>query len=961
MWDQSAFDTFRSETRFFSRLTALATWRSEYLFRTRLIRSLERGKPGTKSGHIGSPIRSSQSGKKLSAVLTYNSKLPWMVTNIHAVFSNGKKPPRALQGASDLGACTLSDPTTGKIEKWGFDDDATFAQLDEVFPNLVPYGLGEGPASCPNVMDVSQPYGYIAGEGFPGGRAFFRSANEMRGRYLNADAGVADTYPDIPKIPEMAEGISSVWMARSSAVPATTQGLIGMLTGSTVGVVTAYALGWDLNGHRYANGDITARWVLSPGVPIISLKVDENYGVKRKATERVWAVALNALGEVYYLTAVPHNTHGRTTAGDAVRQAWLTGRSVYWHLIEATRRTARPDELDRNTIRGAYTPHSPADSMRLTKDQMAAEAREIEKYLLYKPSHFRKACEGWDMQRRIEIDFANDDSRGTGEGIFVIDCGLAEGRAPLVRRFTRTKATTSGKTTGASSEETTPLPSLFGTICTGESLTHLPLESQSPPSPPSTPIPERLAPSAFQHDWHEQELDLKASGNATISASAIDNSSPAVLTLSEDPLYVSGEVAEQTTSHGKSHGSEIPGRRARYLSVGTRSGAVLIWNARETPRAVEMQPVRVIQTESPEISCLGVTSLYLVHGGSDGLVQAWDPLGSTLDPIRTLNARSNGRVPRHMITMNPALAHGNYSAAGAIFLDPNPTVLRGIVSFGAFMRYWAYSSAGHPSGRKRRVRHSDIHGRMASRRQGEASSRYIAAEEAELQRENEQKAREQARLRNRFGVGALGDLTEEEALTYAQMVSEEAYFVEEQRRASDSAADASLDTASSWSEATTDTITPEPSVVDSAQSVVGPNAEEDDYEQQIQQAIRLSLMEGVNDMGQSPHGNSSGDYEFSVKFKSKGDRKGSKSSRSGPTPSSPSAANTPVTVAEAGPSTQAVFQDEDLAFALSLSLQDQEQGQAFQSTGSANVPPEEFPPLDDDGKSRAKGKGVTRW
>lgn len=904
-------------------------------------------------------MRNSQSGKKLSAVLTYNSKLPWIVTNIHAVFNNGKKPPRAVQGASDLGACTLSDPTTGKIEKWGFDDDGTFAQLDEVFPNLVPYGLGEGPASCPNVMDVSQPYGFIAGEGFPGGRAFFRLANEMRGRYLNADAGVVDTYPDIPKIPEMSEGISSVWMAKSSAVPSTTQAAIGMLTGSTLGVVTAYALGWDLGGHRHSNGDITARWVLSPGVPIISLKVDENYGVKRKSTERVWAVALNALGEVYYLTAVPQSTHDRSKSDDAVRQAWMTGRSVYWHLIEGTRRTARPDDLDRNTLRGAYTPRSPADSMKLTKEQMAAEAREIEKFLLYKPSHFRKACEGWDMQRRLEVDFANDDGKGSGEGIFVVDCGLAEGH-PSVRRFMRTKATSSGTVTGVLSGGTTPSTSIFGSSVEGELLVTASLESQSPLSPPSTPIPERLVPSMLQHDWHEQRLHLKGHATATISASALDNSTQAIVTLSEDSLHVAGEVVDQANSHGKTQGTEIPGRRARFLTVGTRSGAVLVWNARDAMKTAEIQPVRVIQTESPEISCLGVTSLYLVHGGSDGLVQAWDPLGSTLDPIRTLNARSNGRVPRHMLTMNPALAHGNYSAAGAIFLDPDPTVLRGVVSFGAFMRYWTYSSAGHPTGRKRRVRHSDIHGRLASRRQGDTSSRYIAAEEAELRRENEQKAREQARLRNRFGVGALGDLTEEEALRYAQMVSEEAFLVEEQRRASDSAADASLDTASSWSEATTDTITPEPSVAESAQSV-GITEEEDEYEQQIQQAIRLSLMEGVNDLGQSPRGNSSGEYEFSVKFKAKGGRKGSKGSRSGPTSGSPSAAHTPIISAHAGPSAQAVSQDEDLALALSLSLQDQEDAARSRGAGSADVQSEDFPPLDNKGKSQAKGKGVTRW
>lgn len=963
VWGHPESDIIRSETRFFSRLTPLASWRSEYLFRTRLIRSLERGKPGTASGHIGSSVRTSQSGKKASAVLTYNSKLPWVVTNIHAVFNNGKKPPRAVQGASDLGACTLSDPTSGKIEKWGFDDDATFAQLDEVFPNLVPYGRGEGPASCPNVMDVSQPYGFIAGEGFPGGRAFFRGTTEMRGRYLSADAGVVDTYPDVPRIPEMSEGICSVWMAKSSAVPAATAAVVGMLTGSTLGIVTAYSLGWDPSGHRYSNGDITARWVISPGVPIVCLKVDENYGVKRKSKGRVWAVALNALGEVYYLTEAPVNTQERAKGDDAVRHAWLTGRSVYWHLVEPTRRTAQPDELDKNTTRGAYSPRSPTNSMKLTKDQMAAEAREIEKFLRYKPSHFRKVCQGWDMQRRLEVDFANEDDNGAGESIFVVDCGLVDDRPPSVRRYMRTKAT--GMYTSTSSGRATPTPpSIFGPVATGESMAAESPEPQSPFSPPSTPMPDGSASPTPQHDWHDHVLHLKGFAGTTISASAIDNSSHAVLTLSEDPLHVAGEVANAPTSHGKERGAaEIPGRRARFLAIGSKSGAVLVWNAREVVKAAELQPVRVIQTESPEISCLGITSLYLVHGGSDGLVQAWDPLGSALDPIRTLNSRSNGRVPRHMLTMNPALAHGNYSAAGAIFLDADPTVLRGVVSFGAFMRYWSYSSTGHPTGRKRRVRHSDMHGRIASRRQGGTSSRYIAAEEAELRRENEQKAREQTRLRNRFGVGTLGDLTEEEAIRYAQMISEEAFLLE-QRRASDSAADASLDTASSWSETTTDTVTPEPSVAEPAQSISGATEDEDEYEQQIQQAIRLSLLEGVNDLGQSPRGHSSGDYEFPVRIKPQG-RKGSKSSRSGSGPHSPSNnAHTPIMGSQAGPSTHATSQDEDLALALSLSLQDQESASPSSAGRGNNIEADDFPPLassDDASQSRAKGKGVSRW
>lgn len=954
---ESSFDVVRFETRYFPRLTSLATWRSEYLLRTRHLRSVARGKPGTPPGGTTSG-RIGRSGKKSSAVLTYNSKLPWQITNIHAVFKNGKKPPRVLQGAGDLGAATISDPTTGKIEKWGLEDLFTTPQLDEVAPNLVPYGLGDGPAGGPNVMDVSYTYGMVSGEGFPGGRPFFRGVNEMRGRYIGAEISAVDAHLDIPKIPEMMDAICSVWIAKSSTITATTQSMCGILTGSALGIITAYSLGWDTTGPRYANGDVTARWAVSPGVPIISLKVDDGFNQKRKSSSRVWAVALNALGEVYYLCDVPVGKPVRASEEDKTRNAWYAGRTVYWHLLEATRRVAREDELDKNATRGAYSPRSPSNNMHLSKDQLVAEAREIEKFMRYRPSHFRKVCDGWDMQRKLEVDFASDDGKGAGENIFVVDCGVTENHPAGIHRYSRALIPVQV----SASESATPLASvstsLFGSIG-GFAHRISPIsESQAPLSPPPTPKSPPV-PSTVIHDWSELSLDLKGYRHDIISSTALDNSLPSLFTLGEDPLHTANE-ASSTTSPWADHGArEIPGRRTRFIVVGTNSGAVLVWNARDDDRTREMQPLRIFQTESPEVSAVAASGLYLVHGGSDGLVQAWDPLSSTVEPIRTINARSNGRVPRHMVVMNPALQENTYAAVRAIYLDPDPTTLQGVVSFGAFLRYWSYGSNGHAAVRKRRVRHSDIDTRLASRRQGGAVSDYIASEEAEMHRENEQRAREYSRRLKRFG--ALGDLTEEEAILYAQMVSEEAFHAEEQRRASDSAADASLDTASSLSENTVETLTPDPSIVGPSSS--GANAPaEDEYEQQIQQAIRLSLMEGVNnDVAQSPiessRGNSSGDFDFpvNVSYKLKSGKKG-KTSES----SSPSASHTPI----GGPSWRTTTEDEDLALALSLSMQDQ---------GGYSPPPsshadtglgirhDEFPSLPGDGVGKAKGKGVQRW
>ncbi|CAM1511230.1 Fc.00g087430.m01.CDS01 [Cosmosporella sp. VM-42] len=953
LWTDDMSDIIRSETRYFARLTALATWRSEYLFRTRLIRSLARGKPGTSSGGIGSSIRTSQSGKKISAVLTYNSKLPWIVSNIHAVFSNGKKSPRAIHGQADFGLATMSDPTSGKMEKWNVGGPWSFLQLDEVVPGLQPYGLGEGPAASPNVMDVSSTYGYFAGEGFPGGRPFFRNIQETQGRYIGGESGVVDTYPDIPKIPEMSEGICSVWLAKSSAVPLNTSSMVGMLTGSTLGVVTAYAIASDSSGPRYRNGEITTRWILSPGVPIISLKVDDNYSLKRKSSARVWAVALNALGEVYYLTETPENAEGRTKTDDITKNAWLSGRSAYWRLVDSTRRISRPDDLDKNAVRGAYSPRSPCNSMNLSKEQLAAEAREIEKFLRHKPAHFRKVCEGWDMQRRLEVDFASDDGQGAGESIFVIDRGVAEDRPACVQRYSRSLVTQQVHVATAP-EPARPQPrlSLFGSgepkpIVEDDKTP----DTQTPLSPPSTPMPPDSTTAL--HDWCCSTMELKGHDHTTITSSALDCSSHALLTLAEDHLHVAGEVSTPATPRIDQGAVEIPGRRARLLAVGTKTGAVLVWNSRDA-RNSSIVPQRVIQTESPEVSCVALTALYLVHGGNDGLVQAWDPLASTLEPIRTLNARSNVRVPRHMMAMHPPpdADRNSHCAVGAIHLDSDPTVLRGVVAFGAFLRYWSYSSTSHPTGRKRRHRHSDIHGRLASRRLGGAVNGYIAAETAELAREKQAKAKEQAYLRNRFGVGALGDLTEEEAIRYAQIVSEESFLMDEQRRTSDSAADASLDTASSFSETTTvDTITPEPSIADATPPPAVP--QEDEYEQQIQQAIRLSLMEGINDAGQSPRGNSSGDYEFSVKFKPKGGKKGKNSG-----PGSPSASGTPLVGSKNGSSSRTEPQDDDLELAIRLSIE--EQGVPYSEVG-LGVQEEEFPSLESEGVGKGKGKGVQKW
>ncbi|RDA95254.1 hypothetical protein CP533_1842 [Ophiocordyceps camponoti-saundersi (nom. inval.)] len=857
----SASDIVQPSTRFFSRLTALAGWRSEYLVRTRLIRCLMRGKPASRSGIIGSSGRAA--GKK-SAVLTYDTKLYWPVTSIHAILSNGQKPPRVVHGAAHAGVASVSDPTTGKVEKWGLEDTFTAAQPH---PTALLYGLGDGPATVPNVMDVSQPHGTLLGEGFPGGRAYFRGASDMSGRYL--DAGIPDvTLPGVPRIPQASEAICSVWIAKSSATPAMTQSRCGMFTGSTLGIVTAYSLGWDPAWSRRSDGHMTARWAVSPGVPIIALKVDDDYSLGRKSASRMWAVALNALGEVYYLTETPVFTANPSIAEDAPGGPWLAGRSVQWHLIQATQRVQRPDEsvcVVASQTSGITT---------LGEEQrFVAAANEMGRLMRYGPAHFRRLYEGWDMQRRLEVDFAADDGNGAGEGVFVLDCGLAVDRPTRVARWSRSMI-----------------------ICDAG------LGPESNTRRAFSEAALDINQSARVHEWRCSLMESGGHERAVISASSIDCSTYSLLTLAEDPLHVPAE----TITKDASAAGEIPGRRARFLAVGTGSGAIIVWNARQSHGDC-IQPVRIIQTESPEIRSLAVSALYLVHGGSDGLVQAWDHLASTTDAIRTIHGRSSGRTHRQATGSNPTSSESNHAAAGAVYLDPDPTVLRGVVSLGALMRFWSYSASGQPASRKFRHRQSDMHGRLASRRLGGDVSVYIATEEAEVRREREQRAREQARLRRRFG--ALGDLTEEEALRYAQMVSQEAFLEDERRRASDSAADASLDTASSLGETTVDTVTPPPSVADATPAPPPRATAESQLEQQMQQAIRLSLLEAGAD---SPVG-----LEYSIRYKAKGIGKGKRR-----TSASPTARGGPARAASSR-DYDAMDEDEALARALSLSLQDQ--------------------------------------
>lgn len=960
------YEDVRSDKRVFTRLTAFSSWRSEYILRTRLLRSLGRGKPAQFRGTSASGSNAGQNG---NAQTTYNSNLFTTINHMNATFGTGlnNRAPRFIHGADDVGAACTSEPDKGKIDNWGLSDPHSFLQFAERFPGDAQYGLGSGDVvGVPNTMDVSSAYGMVYAEGSPGGLVYFRSIEEQRGRFLAFPLSLTLPELGVPNVIGAKETICSVWLAKAKHLPTLTEGVIGMFSGSSLGIVTAYSLGTGgVQDRRTERGELTARWVLSPGVPIIAIAVDEDYSLQRHAQRRIWAVVLNALGEIFYLSAFPSRARiERSTQLNEEtleRLAWSTGRTVHWTLVESTRRTARPDPFSNVDVDGSYSPRSSWDSLGLGKEQLIAESREIETFLGYKPKHFRTVCEGWDMRRRLEVDFAGDDENGAGESIVVIDAGLDEGQAARLKRFTRCHPKTLVDMSNSLDEakqahQTAATPpqsvSLFG----------------GPIAPPPTwsfsGTPPKRRESVIKHDfghvaiygeeWRTSEFALGGLKAIQITTTAIDTSRYASLNMSEDPLLslsgASTASSPMTSPTGRmtqpSSPSDIPGQRARFLAAGTRSGIVLLWDIRapmaSNSRLINtVQPVRIIYTDSPQISCLALTSLYIVHGGNDGLVQAWDPLASSTQPIRTLHSRFSSRARRRLVQAE-ASAQGvgiNLFAAGAICLDPDPTVLRGMVSLGTHLRYWSYSStaADQYKSNKRRLRRSqrgsNTSGERFSGTGRGALKDYIANERYELEKEKETRQKEADRLAGRFGLGLLGDgASEEEILAYATMLSEEAHASDEQKRKSET---------ERKSNAGSDrTVTPEARV---SPPLV---KQQDELDADMAEAIRLSLSLEQSDGVSAGVGERA--YEVPIKY--------SRSRRS-PSGSPPGAC---VRAGAGVGSSRIAKEDDDMDFAPQLSLAEE---RSRTGGGGREVDlevDEEFPVLARGASPSGSGKGKGR-
>lgn len=983
--DEEGRERLRAQ-RFFTRLTGLASWRSEYIMRTRLLRSLGRGKPVQDAEHI-------HGIGKASAITTYDTHVLASINHLGGVFGTGKKYPRFIHGADESGTAGTSEPRKGRVDEWMFNLHLTVPQFADHFPGEPLYGLGNGPAGLPNVMDVSQPFGIVYGGGCPGWGAVYATTQDNRNAYFlsHSPPSLADAKSGIPYIPQNSEATSAVWIAKSTSVPHATNGVIEVMTGSTLGVITAYTLG--IKDPKAKIGAPMARWVISPGVPIVAISVDDSYSESRRNSRRIWAVALNALGEVFYLTDVPKTRHASSdpssSAGRIGRHAWRSGRTVYWKIVAASRRVPHKyswQEADPSRI---YSPRSSCASLGLSEETVEKETREIERFLRYRPLDFRSLCDGWDMRRRLEVDFGGDDGSGIGEGIFAISCGFDHEEKVQIKRYTRCRAEPVSLV-----EYPTPwmpslpmrsepeAPSLFGHASktkanepsspNSSNSAHSP-DSPKPPRSPNSPespespkSPKSLkSPSSAENmkslthvEWRTSLLSLKSYPGIEITTSAIDLSTYALITINEDPLFIvngrkssSRRSSETSTFPGtptdRTSSITIPGYRARHLAVGTKTGQIILFNMRgpqsENSQVVnELHPIRTIVTDSPQITSLAVSALFVIHGGNDGLVQAWDPLGSSPQPIRTLHSRFSSRA-RRRIAQAETRAQGvgiNLYAAGAIVLDPDPTILRGMVALGTHLRFWHYSAsaADQYQSKKRRIRrgdrgNNDSRDRYTNNGKGDILDQ-IAAEKREIAQEKKTKAKVDARLTDRFGVGFAG-LSEEEALHYAEMASAQALVEDEERRINEAVRSVEEFEEYPTKSETNVNITTEAS--SGGQSILSKPAQssEHEYDHELEEAIRLSILEtdGIDENGHSP----SNDYEYNFTYKT--DKKKDSSSASllfGQVPKQKQHANST---------------EEDLAFALQLSLAEERSREEAED--------EEFPVLGFSvkGKGQRKGKG----
>lgn len=582
-------------------------------------------------------------------------------------------------------------------------------------------------------MDLSEEIGWVYGENVPDGKVYIHPyaspyvTATPPGFYIRSDHRSTDGLHPV---------VTSVWIAkkRSTGALEATEGRVGILVGTSRGVVSIYGLSFGKENR------LTSRksFCLSPGVPIVSIKVDDEYSAKRMRQNNAWIVVINALGELYYL---------RNSLDS-------------WEIIPQTLRT--PTALSNLT----FTP--PAENFTEAERTIWEKARD-ERLMEIDYDQIKDVWGGWGMDWFIEVDW--------------IDQNVVLGKKQSIERRPRPQ----------NNAARMDLHKYHLMFCTHNANNQNEFVRELVNNPPEEHIIEGMEGSVFgevvtdsiqgmgtisltpkgeiRDIWVTTHFKLGDGNMHIITATAMDNSNIALLSDREDPRM----------------GADIPGGNARLFAVGTHMGSVFVWNIRSSLTVAGVSdiqsPLRVIHTDSPRISSLALSSLYLVHGGTDGLVQAWDPLASNLLPIRNIHSKFSLRARRRIAQADAGVQEefgigDNQFAARCLILDPDATSLRGVVALGTLIRYWCFSSSAD-SDKKRRKPGPRSRASGAPLRGRGAINAVIESEAKYHLKLKEQEHKEKEEFKNRYGVTSGREaLSEKEMMEYATMISRETFELE---------------------------------------------------------------------------------------------------------------------------------------------------------------------------------------
>lgn len=581
-------------------------------------------------------------------------------------------------------------------------------------------------------MDLSEDIGWIYGENVPSGKVYI---HPYASPYMTAAPPGFYIRPDHESIDGFRPVVTSVWIAkkRSTGVLETTEGRVGILVGTSRGVVSIYGLSFGKENR------LTSRktFCLSPGVPIVSIKVDDEYSVKRMRQNNVWIVVINALGEIYYL------------------QNSLDS----WKTIPQTLRTS--------TASYSTTFRSPAENL-TEAEQINWEGARDERLMKMDYDQIKDVWGGWGMDWFIEVDWAEQNVvLGKKQSIERRPRPQDHATKTDLFRYHLVRCTHNANDQNRFVHELVVNPLEKYTVeDIGDSVFGGVMDLIQDMGEIS------LVPNKEIRDiWVATHFKLDDGNMHIITATAMDNSNLALLSNHEDP----------------SMKTEIPGGNARFLAVGTHMGSVFVWNIRSSSNISDIadtqSPLRVIHTDSPQISSLALSSLYLVHGGTDGLVQAWDPLASTLLPIRNIHSKFSSRARRRIAQADAGAQEefgvgDNQFAARCLILDSDANSLRGVVALGTFIRYWCFSSSSDSDKKRRkpgprsRASGAPLRGRGAINAVIESESKYHL-------KLKEQEYKEKEEFKSRYGVTSGREaLSEQEMIEYATMISRETFELE---------------------------------------------------------------------------------------------------------------------------------------------------------------------------------------